>query len=184
MQIGLPDTRKSPDTSVILVFCVEFKDCHQYGNPRCSAYLFWTHATLLISRLFLEANCILGNHISRTGVKVFAMCPGLTHTKLLSNAPANAINDRFAQEYADEIEGSRPQKVISMLYRKCVFIPIFFQASSVAKGLADILDTAEPGSVWVVENDGSPYEVTYPGNVLDMKKEKKKEQKSSATIRN
>lgn len=53
-----------------------------------------------------------------------------------------------------------------------------------AKGLADILDTAEPGSVWVVENDGSPYEVTYPGNVLDMKKEKKKEQKSSATIRN
>lgn len=53
-----------------------------------------------------------------------------------------------------------------------------------AKGLADILDTAEPGSVWVVENDGSPYEVTYPGNVLGMKKEQKKEQERSAIISN
>lgn len=54
---------------------------------------------------------ILGNHIHRTGVKVFALCPGLTETKLLSEAPAKAINDRFAQEYADEIEGSTAQKV-------------------------------------------------------------------------
>lgn len=59
---------------------------------------------------------ILGNHITRTGVKVFALCPGLTDTKLLTEAPANAINDRFAQEYADEIEGSSPQKVCIIVY--------------------------------------------------------------------
>ncbi|KAL1490815.1 hypothetical protein ABEB36_013446 [Hypothenemus hampei] len=52
-----------------------------------------------------------GNHIDRTGVKVFAMCPGLTNTRLLTEAPANAINDRFAQEYVDEIDGSSPQKL-------------------------------------------------------------------------
>lgn len=54
------------------------------------------------------------------------MCPGLTHTKLLSDAPANAINDRFAQEYADEIEGAQPQKVMSVSHHKYVSITRFF----------------------------------------------------------
>ncbi|XP_019766718.2 15-hydroxyprostaglandin dehydrogenase [NAD(+)] [Dendroctonus ponderosae] len=113
-----------------------------------------------------EKMCILGNHIHRTGVKVFALCPGLTDTKLLLEAPAKAINDRFAQEHADEIEGSTAQKT-----------------TSVAKGLADILDKAKAGSVWVVENDGGPYEVTYPGNVLEIKREDDKEDVTSS-IRN
>ncbi|XP_030760911.1 15-hydroxyprostaglandin dehydrogenase [NAD(+)]-like isoform X3 [Sitophilus oryzae] len=96
-----------------------------------------------------------GNHFQRTKVKIFAVCPGLTDTTLLSEAPRNVINDRFAQEFADEIAGSNLQKV-----------------ESVAKGLTSILDEANPGSVWVVENDQDPYEVTYPGNVLDLKKDK------------
>ncbi|XP_050311804.1 15-hydroxyprostaglandin dehydrogenase [NAD(+)]-like [Anthonomus grandis grandis] len=95
-----------------------------------------------------------GRHIQRTGVKIFALCPGLTDTRLLSEAPSKAINERFAQEYADEIDGTTPQR-----------------PDSVAKGLVEILEQAQPGSVWVVENDESPYEVTYPGNVLDIKRE-------------
>ncbi|CAG9768848.1 unnamed protein product [Ceutorhynchus assimilis] len=111
-----------------------------------------------------ESEHILGNHISRTGVKVFAMCPGLTETRLLNAAPANAINNNFAKEFVDEVYGSSPQK-----------------AKSVAKGLSDIIDEAKPGSVWVVENDSIPYEVTYPGNILEMRKEKDKENISATS---
>ncbi|KAJ8954535.1 hypothetical protein NQ318_000769 [Aromia moschata] len=94
------------------------------------------------------------NLYDRTGVKVFGYCPGLTDTKLLKDVSTVCINDNFAKEFQEEIDGCVLQK-----------------PESVAKGLVGILEEAKPGSIWVVENNTKPYEIKFP-NVADVKNKK------------
>ncbi|KAJ8983691.1 hypothetical protein NQ317_003481 [Molorchus minor] len=98
----------------------------------------------MASRRFTNA---LGssNLYERTGVKVFGFCPGLTDTKLMKDVSAVSINDNFAREFQEEIDGCVLQK-----------------PQSVAKGLATILEDAKPGSIWIVENNTEPYEIKFP----------------------
>ncbi|XP_076260647.1 15-hydroxyprostaglandin dehydrogenase [NAD(+)]-like [Rhynchophorus ferrugineus] len=123
-----------------------------FGITPSSGYPLHTMTQFGICGFTKAIGC--GIHFTRTGVKIFALCPGLTDTLALTEAPKNAINDRFAQEFADEIADSNPQKT-----------------ESVARGLTDILDEANPGSIWVVENDNAPYEIIYPGPLLNLKKD-------------
>lgn len=95
-----------------------------------------------------------GNHVERTNVKIFAFCPGLTNTELLTNAPPKAINENFTKEYLEEIEGCEPQ-----------------QAESVAKGLHEVIETAVAGSIWVVEKNNKPYLVNFPEIATSQMKE-------------
>lgn len=90
-------------------------------------------------------------HYDRTGVKVAALCPGLTNTRLLKQAPYHAINDKFRKEFKEESGGCVLQK-----------------PESVALATLDILDHAMPGSIWVVENNSKPYEIRFP-EVADMR---------------
>ncbi|XP_044271920.1 15-hydroxyprostaglandin dehydrogenase [NAD(+)]-like isoform X1 [Tribolium madens] len=91
------------------------------------------------------------NHYDRTGVRVTALCPGLTNTKLLKQAPYHAINDKFRKEFKEESGG-------------CVFQ----KPESVALAALDVLQDALPGSVWVVENNSKPYEIRFP-EVADLR---------------
>lgn len=86
-----------------------------------------------------------GNHYERTNVKIFAICPGLTKTDLLENAPKNTINENFSKEFLEEIEDCESQ-----------------QPESVAKGLVNTINEANSGSIWVIERNGQPYEVNFP----------------------
>ncbi|KAJ8918481.1 hypothetical protein NQ315_008178 [Exocentrus adspersus] len=81
----------------------------------------------------------------RTGVKVFGYCPGLTDTRLMKDAPNNSINQNFAAEFQEEIDG-------------CVIQ----SPEMVAEGLIKILENAKPGSVWIAENNTDPYEINFP----------------------
>lgn len=81
----------------------------------------------------------------RTGVKVFGYCPGLTETNLMKTAATNSINQNFAAEFREEIDGCLIQK-----------------PEIVARGLIKILEKAKPGDIWIAENDGEPYEATFP----------------------
>lgn len=95
----------------------------------------------------------IGNisHFERTGVKVMSLCPGLTNTKLLKQAPYHAINDKFRKEFKEESMGCVLQK-----------------PESVALAVLDILCNGMPGSVWVVENNSKPYEIRFP-EVADLR---------------
>jgi 15-hydroxyprostaglandin dehydrogenase (NAD) len=91
------------------------------------------------------------NHFDRTGVKVTALCPGLTNTKLLKQAPYHAINDNFRKEFKEESGGCTLQK-----------------PENVALATLDVLCDALSGSVWVVENNSKPYEIRFP-EVADLR---------------
>ncbi|RZC39428.1 adh short domain containing protein [Asbolus verrucosus] len=91
------------------------------------------------------------NHYDRTGVKITALCPGLTNTKLLKQASYHAINDKFHKEFKEESGGCLLQKT-----------------ESVALATLNILHDSMPGSVWVVENNNKPYEIRFP-EVADMR---------------
>ncbi|KAJ8929242.1 hypothetical protein NQ314_018121 [Rhamnusium bicolor] len=47
-------------------------------------------------------------------------------------------------------------------YNKYINRCVAQNPKNVAKGLVDILEKAKPGSIWVAENDGEPYEVKFP----------------------
>ncbi|CAG9814384.1 unnamed protein product [Phaedon cochleariae] len=89
---------------------------------------------------------------SRTGVKMLCYCPSLTDTELLKDTSDKCINYNFANEFQEEIASCTVQK-----------------PENVAKGLVSILGEAEPGSIWIVENDQDPYEIEFPGIVKKKK---------------
>ncbi|KAL3285228.1 hypothetical protein HHI36_019340 [Cryptolaemus montrouzieri] len=96
----------------------------------------------------------LGGHYKRTGVKVFGFCPGLTQSQLIETAHKNTLNRHFAKIFCREVEGCYLQ-----------------HPDSVGNGLVKIIQTAKPGSIWFVENNGEPHEIHFP-KLQDMIHEK------------
>ncbi|KZC09510.1 15-hydroxyprostaglandin dehydrogenase [NAD(+)] [Dufourea novaeangliae] len=81
----------------------------------------------------------------KTGIRVITLCPGLTETALTVDSP-NKLLSRFMK--ADFV------KNLEQLSIQTPYV--------VAQGLMSILRVGESGSIWVVENGRSPYEVYVP----------------------
>ncbi|KAJ8686339.1 hypothetical protein QAD02_022133 [Eretmocerus hayati] len=82
---------------------------------------------------------------NRTGVCVITLCPGLTETVLTIDSPNKLLSRVMKADFVKNLE----ELTIQTPY-------------VVAQGLMSILRLAEPGSIWVVENGQSPYEVFVP----------------------
>lgn len=80
-----------------------------------------------------------------TGIRVITLCPGLTETALTVDSP-NKLQSRVMK--ADFV------KNLEQLSIQTPYV--------VAQGLMSILRVGESGSIWVVENGRSPYEVYVP----------------------
>ncbi|CAH1104452.1 unnamed protein product [Psylliodes chrysocephalus] len=99
----------------------------------------------------------------RTGVKIFGFCPGLTDTNALKQLEEKAINHNFVGEFEEEMKDVNLQDPVN-----------------VAKGLVEVLGDAQPGSIWIVENNKSPFELEFP-KIIERKKIEREETQQSAT---
>ncbi|KAJ3648862.1 hypothetical protein Zmor_020633 [Zophobas morio] len=82
-----------------------------------------------------------------TGIQFLTMCPGVTHTPLISEAGHFALPGlgNLAKELVDGLASMPGQK-----------------PESVAKGMITLITQGENGSVWVAEGGEPIYEVTIP----------------------
>ncbi|XP_076634792.1 uncharacterized protein LOC143348457 [Colletes latitarsis] len=81
----------------------------------------------------------------KTGIRVITLCPGLTETALTVDSPNKLLSRVMKADFVKNLE----QFSIQTPY-------------VVAQGLMSILRIGESGSIWVVENGRSPYEVYVP----------------------
>ncbi|CAB0039731.1 unnamed protein product [Trichogramma brassicae] len=85
------------------------------------------------------------SNTERTGVRVITLCPGLTETALTIDSPNKLLSRVMKADFVKSLE----QLTIQTPY-------------VVAQGLMWILRIGESGSIWVIENGQSPYEVFVP----------------------
>ncbi|XP_012532163.2 uncharacterized protein LOC105834316 [Monomorium pharaonis] len=83
-------------------------------------------------------------HVDLTGVKVMSLCPGATDTKLVRDVNRKLLLARYEDAWQRDIISSIPQRT-----------------EHVAKALVHVLNTGKSGSVWMVEKDQPPYEISY-----------------------
>ncbi|CAG9858703.1 unnamed protein product [Phyllotreta striolata] len=100
----------------------------------------------------------------RTGVKVFGYCPSFTNTNALKNLEEKTINANFAEDIEEQMKTTSLQ-----------------DPENVAKGLVEILEVAKPGSIWIVENNESPFELEFPKFIPDGKSDEKESEQSATT---
>lgn len=81
----------------------------------------------------------------KTGIRVITLCPGLTETALTVNSPNRLLSRVMKADFVKNLE----QLSIQTPY-------------VVAQGLMSILRVAESGTIWVIENGRTPYEVYVP----------------------
>lgn len=81
----------------------------------------------------------------KTGIRVLTLCPGLTETALTVDSPNRLLSRVMKADFVKNLE----QFPIQTPY-------------VVAQGLMTILRFGESGSIWVVENGRTPYEVYVP----------------------
>ncbi|XP_011882864.1 PREDICTED: peroxisomal hydratase-dehydrogenase-epimerase-like [Vollenhovia emeryi] len=83
-------------------------------------------------------------HVDLTGVKVMALCPGATDTKLVRDVNRKLLLARYEDAWQKDMVSSIPQR-----------------AEHVAKALVNVLSTGKSGSVWMVEKDQPPHEISF-----------------------
>ncbi|XP_017764124.1 PREDICTED: 15-hydroxyprostaglandin dehydrogenase [NAD(+)]-like [Eufriesea mexicana] len=81
----------------------------------------------------------------KTGIRVITLCPGLTETTLTVDSPNKLLSRVMKADFVKNLE----QLSIQTPY-------------VVAQGLMSILRIGESGSIWVIENGRTPYEVYVP----------------------
>ena len=86
-------------------------------------------------------------HVDSTGVKVVALCPSATDSKLLRDVSKQLLWARYEDAWRRDVASSVPQR-----------------AEHVAKALIHILNTGKSGSVWLVEKDQPPHEIAFSKN--------------------
>ncbi|XP_060818997.1 15-hydroxyprostaglandin dehydrogenase [NAD(+)]-like [Bombus pascuorum] len=86
-------------------------------------------------------------HVDLTGVKVMALCPSATDSKLLGDVSKQLLWARYVDAWLRDVASSVPQR-----------------SEHVAKALIQILNTGKSGSVWLVEKDQPAHEITFPKN--------------------
>ncbi|XP_033219971.1 15-hydroxyprostaglandin dehydrogenase [NAD(+)]-like [Belonocnema kinseyi] len=82
---------------------------------------------------------------NKTGIRVLTLTPGLTETALTIDSPNKLLSRVMKADFVKSLE---------QLPIQTPFV--------VAQGLGSILRTGESGSIWVIENGSSPYEVLVP----------------------
>ncbi|XP_029175315.1 uncharacterized protein LOC114943771 [Nylanderia fulva] len=83
-------------------------------------------------------------HVDLTGVKVMALCPSATDTKLVRDVNRKLLLARYEDAWQRDTASSNPQR-----------------AEHVAKALVQVLNTGKSGSVWMVEKDQPPHEISF-----------------------
>ncbi|KAG9430809.1 15-hydroxyprostaglandin dehydrogenase [NAD(+)] [Apis mellifera carnica] len=83
--------------------------------------------------------------IEKTGIRVITLCPGLTETALTVDSPNKLLSRVMKADFV---------KTLDQLSIQTPYV--------VAQGLMSILRVAESGSIWVIENGRTPYEVYVP----------------------
>ncbi|XP_018305093.1 uncharacterized short-chain type dehydrogenase/reductase y4vI [Mycetomoellerius zeteki] len=89
-------------------------------------------------------------HVDLTGVKVMALCPGATDTKLVRDVNRKLLLARYEDAWQRDIVSSIPQRV-----------------EHVAKALIHVLSTGKSGSVWMVEKDQPPHEISFSKHYIE-----------------
>ncbi|XP_076547062.1 uncharacterized protein LOC117607060 [Osmia lignaria lignaria] len=116
----------------------------QHIDIRCTAqlpvYTATKHAIIGLSQSLAESY-----RYEKTGIRVITLCPGLTETALTVDSPNKLLSRVMKADFVKNLE----QLSIQTPY-------------VVAQGLMSILRIGESGSIWVVENGRSPYEVYVP----------------------
>ncbi|KOC61726.1 15-hydroxyprostaglandin dehydrogenase [NAD(+)], partial [Habropoda laboriosa] len=116
----------------------------QYIDIRSTAqlpvYTATKHAIIGLSQSLANTN----QH-EKVGVRVITLCPGLTETALTVDSPNKLLSRVMKADFVKNLE----QLSIQTPY-------------VVAQGLMSILRYGESGSIWVVENGRTPYEVYVP----------------------
>ncbi|XP_015110776.1 peroxisomal hydratase-dehydrogenase-epimerase [Diachasma alloeum] len=84
-------------------------------------------------------------HYERTGVRVMALCPGLTETALTVDSPNRLLSKFMKADFVKNLEQMPIQTP---------FI--------VSEGLMSILKCGDTGSIWAVENGKTPFEISIP----------------------
>ncbi|GFG40407.1 hypothetical protein Cfor_07241 [Coptotermes formosanus] len=103
-------------------------------------YVATKHAVIGLSRSFG-----LPYHFDRTGVRVLAMCPGVTDTRLISDAPRRQLRQEWGIQLGREVDTFQTQK-----------------PESVAKGMMHLIEKGSSGSIWVAEGGEPVYEIHIP----------------------
>jgi len=103
-------------------------------------YVATKHAVIGLTRSFG-----LPYHFDRTGVRVVAMCPGVTDTPLISEAHRRQLQEDWGDEAGRELDELPKQK-----------------PESVAKGMIHLIEKGSSGSIWVAEGGEPVYEVNIP----------------------
>ncbi|XP_068084021.1 15-hydroxyprostaglandin dehydrogenase [NAD(+)] [Anabrus simplex] len=106
----------------------------------CPIYVASKHAVIGLSRSYG-----MPFHFNRTGVRVLAVCPGVTDTPLLATARSLATSNSMVAERL---------KILDKLPHQ--------NAEDVAKGVVHVIRHAANGSVWVSEGGELVYEVRFP----------------------
>ncbi|EFN88615.1 15-hydroxyprostaglandin dehydrogenase [NAD+] [Harpegnathos saltator] len=83
-------------------------------------------------------------HVDLTGVKVMALCPSATETKLVRDVGRKLLLARYEDAWQRDTASSVPQRV-----------------EHVAKALVHVLNTGKSGSVWMVEKEQPPHEISF-----------------------
>jgi len=107
------------------------------GSP---IYVATKHAVIGLTRSFG-----LPYHFDRTGIRVMAMCPGVTDTPLISEAHRRQLQEEWGDEAGRELDELPKQ-----------------QPESVAKGMIHLIENGSSGSVWVAEGGQPVYEILIP----------------------
>ncbi|XP_023248630.1 15-hydroxyprostaglandin dehydrogenase [NAD(+)]-like [Copidosoma floridanum] len=122
----------------VLINIAEHLDVH--CTAQLPVYTATKQAIIGLSQS-LAAPC----NTERTGVRVVTLCPGLTETALTIDSPNKLLSRVMKADFVKNLE----QLSIQTPY-------------VVAQGLMSVLRSSESGSIWVVENGQSPYEVLVP----------------------
>ncbi|KAJ8681082.1 hypothetical protein QAD02_016869 [Eretmocerus hayati] len=112
--------------------------------PMLPCYSATKHAIIGFTR------CMKENFIG-TGVRVVSVCPGVTRTNLIKDLPNHIldfITDRIREKTLTEVPVQSPK--------------------SVALAVIEIINKAEPGAVWVVEDDKEPFAIKPADHYLKM----------------
>ncbi|XP_011647743.1 peroxisomal hydratase-dehydrogenase-epimerase-like [Pogonomyrmex barbatus] len=90
-------------------------------------------------------------HVDLTGVKVMALCPSATDTKLVRDVNRKLLLARYEDAWQRDTASSIPQR-----------------AEHVAKALIHVLSSGKSGSVWMVEKDQPPHEISFAKHNRDL----------------
>lgn len=110
------------------------------STAQLPVYTATKHAMIGLSQSLAESY-----QIEKTGIRVITLCPGLTETALTVDSPNKLLSRVMKADFVKTLE----QLSIQTPY-------------VVAQGLMSILRVAESGSIWVIENGRTPYEVYVP----------------------